>query len=64
AIDDFKKALSDQAVNACCSCEKFLRRKPVTEVKNLDSHVWNILLDYIRKNDPTAINKVMYISNH
>uniref|UniRef100_A0A1X7VPS9 DUF6570 domain-containing protein n=1 Tax=Amphimedon queenslandica TaxID=400682 RepID=A0A1X7VPS9_AMPQE len=36
----------------------------VTEDKNLDSDVWNILLDYIRKNDPTALNKVMYICNH
>uniref|UniRef100_A0A1X7UC78 Uncharacterized protein n=1 Tax=Amphimedon queenslandica TaxID=400682 RepID=A0A1X7UC78_AMPQE len=27
AIDEFKKALSDQAVNACCSCESLLRKK-------------------------------------
>uniref|UniRef100_A0A1X7VCQ4 Uncharacterized protein n=1 Tax=Amphimedon queenslandica TaxID=400682 RepID=A0A1X7VCQ4_AMPQE len=64
AIDEFKKALSDQAVNACCSCERLLRKKSVTEAKNLDSDVWNILLDYIRENDPTALNKVMYICNH
>uniref|UniRef100_A0A1X7VTI1 Uncharacterized protein n=1 Tax=Amphimedon queenslandica TaxID=400682 RepID=A0A1X7VTI1_AMPQE len=57
AIDEFKKALSDQAVNACCSCERILRKKSVTEAKNLDSDVWNILLDYIRENDPTALNK-------
>uniref|UniRef100_A0A1X7VK32 OTU domain-containing protein n=1 Tax=Amphimedon queenslandica TaxID=400682 RepID=A0A1X7VK32_AMPQE len=64
AIDEFKKALSDQAVNACCSCERLLRKKSVTEAKYLDSEVWNILLDYIRENDPTALNKVMYICNH
>uniref|UniRef100_A0A1X7UCH6 Uncharacterized protein n=1 Tax=Amphimedon queenslandica TaxID=400682 RepID=A0A1X7UCH6_AMPQE len=57
AIDEFKKALSDQAVIACCSCEKLLITKSVTEAKNLDSDVWNILLDYIRENDPTALNK-------
>uniref|UniRef100_A0A1X7VHS0 Uncharacterized protein n=1 Tax=Amphimedon queenslandica TaxID=400682 RepID=A0A1X7VHS0_AMPQE len=45
AIDEFKKALSDQAVNACCCCERLLRKKSVTEAKNLDSDVWNILLD-------------------
>ena len=27
AIDKFKRALSDQAVNACCSCERLLRKK-------------------------------------
>uniref|UniRef100_A0A1X7TGH2 Uncharacterized protein n=1 Tax=Amphimedon queenslandica TaxID=400682 RepID=A0A1X7TGH2_AMPQE len=64
AIDEFKKALSDQAVNACCSCDRLLRKKSVTEAKNLDSDVWNILLDYIRETDPTALNKVMYICNH
>uniref|UniRef100_A0A1X7U8X3 Uncharacterized protein n=1 Tax=Amphimedon queenslandica TaxID=400682 RepID=A0A1X7U8X3_AMPQE len=54
AIDEFKKALSDQAVNACCICERLLRKKSVTEAKNLDSNVWIILLDYIRENDLTA----------
>ena len=39
AIDEFKRALSDQAVNACCSCERLLRKKSVTEAKNLDSDV-------------------------
>uniref|UniRef100_A0A1X7V9V2 Uncharacterized protein n=1 Tax=Amphimedon queenslandica TaxID=400682 RepID=A0A1X7V9V2_AMPQE len=39
AIDEFKKALSDQAVNACCSCERLLRKMSVTEAKNLDSDV-------------------------
>uniref|UniRef100_A0A1X7SYX9 Uncharacterized protein n=1 Tax=Amphimedon queenslandica TaxID=400682 RepID=A0A1X7SYX9_AMPQE len=58
AIDEFKKALSDQAVNACCSCERLLRKKFVTEAKNLDSDIWNILLNYSRGNDPTALNKV------
>uniref|UniRef100_A0A1X7V3I1 Uncharacterized protein n=1 Tax=Amphimedon queenslandica TaxID=400682 RepID=A0A1X7V3I1_AMPQE len=57
AIDEFKKALSDQAVHACCSCKRLLRKKSVTEAKNLDSDVWNILLDYIRGNDLTALNK-------
>ena len=33
--------LSDQAVNACCSCERLLQKKSVTEAKNLDSDVWN-----------------------
>ena len=47
AIDEFKKALSDQAVNVCCSCERLLRKKSVTEAKNIDSNVWNNLLDYI-----------------
>ena len=64
AIDEFKRALSDQAVNACCSCERLLRKKSVTEAKNLDSDVWNNLLDYIRENNPVALNKVMYICNH
>uniref|UniRef100_A0A1X7TVM3 DUF6570 domain-containing protein n=1 Tax=Amphimedon queenslandica TaxID=400682 RepID=A0A1X7TVM3_AMPQE len=64
AIDEFKKALSDQAFNVCCSCERLLRKKSVTEAKNLDSDVWNIPLHYIRENDPTALNKVMYIGNH
>uniref|UniRef100_A0A1X7T9W1 Uncharacterized protein n=1 Tax=Amphimedon queenslandica TaxID=400682 RepID=A0A1X7T9W1_AMPQE len=64
AIDEFKEALSDQAVNACCSCERLLRKNSVIEAKNLDSDVWNIQLDYIRENDPTALNKVMYICNH
>uniref|UniRef100_A0A1X7TX71 Uncharacterized protein n=1 Tax=Amphimedon queenslandica TaxID=400682 RepID=A0A1X7TX71_AMPQE len=57
AIDECIKALSHQAVNACCSCERLLRKKSVTEAKNLHSDVWNILLDYIRDNDPTALNK-------
>ena len=61
AIDEFKRALSDQAVNACCSCERLLRKKSVTEAKNLDSDVWNNLLDYIRENNPVALNKVKYI---
>ena len=26
AIDEFKRALSDKAVNACCSCERLLRK--------------------------------------
>uniref|UniRef100_A0A1X7SDG3 Uncharacterized protein n=1 Tax=Amphimedon queenslandica TaxID=400682 RepID=A0A1X7SDG3_AMPQE len=39
AIDELKKALSDEAVNACCSCEKLLRKKSVTEAKNFDSDV-------------------------
>ena len=56
--------MSDQAVNACCSCERLLRKKSVTEAKNLDSDVWNNLLDYIRENNPVALNKVMYICNH
>ena len=64
AMDEFKRALSDQAVNACCSCERLLRKKSVTEAKNLDSDVWNNLLDYIRENNPVALNKVMYICNH
>ena len=33
AIDEFKRALSDQAINACCSCERLLRKKSVTEFK-------------------------------
>ena len=41
-----------------------LRKKSVTEAKNLDSDVWNNLLDYIRENNPVALNKVMYICNH
>uniref|UniRef100_A0A1X7V745 Uncharacterized protein n=1 Tax=Amphimedon queenslandica TaxID=400682 RepID=A0A1X7V745_AMPQE len=57
AIDEFKKALSHQAVNICCSCERLLSKKSFTEAKNLDSDVWNILLDYIRENDPTSLNK-------
>ena len=64
AIDEFKRALSDQALNACCSCERLLRKKSVTEAKNSDSDVWNNLLDYIRENNPVALNKVMYICNH
>ena len=59
AIEEFKRPLSDQAVNACCSCERLLRKKSVTEAKNLDSDVWNNLLDYIRENNPVALNKVM-----
>ena len=51
AIDEFKRALSDQAVNVCCSCERLLRIKSLTEAKNLD---------YIRENNPVALNKVMY----
>uniref|UniRef100_A0A1X7SMB9 Uncharacterized protein n=1 Tax=Amphimedon queenslandica TaxID=400682 RepID=A0A1X7SMB9_AMPQE len=54
AIDEFKKALSDQAVNVCCSCERLLRKMSVTEAKSLDSDVRISLLDYIRENDPTA----------
>ena len=27
AIDEFKRALSDQAVDACCSCERLVRKK-------------------------------------
>ena len=61
AMDEFKTALSDQAVNACCSCERLLRKTSVTEAKNLDR---NNLLDYIRENNPVALNKVMYICNH
>uniref|UniRef100_A0A1X7VXH8 Uncharacterized protein n=1 Tax=Amphimedon queenslandica TaxID=400682 RepID=A0A1X7VXH8_AMPQE len=57
------KALSDQAVNAC-SCERLLRKKCVTEAKNLDSNVWNILLDVITESNPTALNKVMNVFNH
>uniref|UniRef100_A0A1X7UF12 DUF6570 domain-containing protein n=1 Tax=Amphimedon queenslandica TaxID=400682 RepID=A0A1X7UF12_AMPQE len=64
AIDEFNKALSDEAVNACFSCERLLRKKSVTEAKNLDSDVCNILLDYITENDPTELNKVMYICNY
>ena len=60
AIDEFKRALSDQAANACCSCERLLRKKSVTETKNLDSDVWNNLLDYIRENNPVALNKVIF----
>ena len=51
AIDEYKKALSDQAVDVCCSCERLLKKKSVTEAKNLDSDVWNILLGYIRENN-------------
>ena len=29
--------------------------------KNLDSDVWNNLLDYIRENNSVALNKVMYM---
>ena len=46
------------------SCERLLRKKSVTEAKKLDSDVWNILLDYIRENNPMALNNVMYICNH
>ena len=59
---NLREPLSDQAVNACCSCERLLRKKSVTEAKNLDSDVWNNLLDYLRENNPVALNKVMYIS--
>ena len=55
--------MSDEAVNACCSCERLLRKKSVTEAKNLNSDVWNNLLEYIRENNPVALNKVMYICN-
>ena len=55
-FDEFKRALSDQAVNACCSCERLLRKKSATEAKNLGSDVWNNLL-----HNPVALNKVMYI---
>uniref|UniRef100_A0A1X7SNG5 Uncharacterized protein n=1 Tax=Amphimedon queenslandica TaxID=400682 RepID=A0A1X7SNG5_AMPQE len=64
AIDEFKEALSDQAVIACCSCGRLLKNKSVPKAKNFDSDVWNILLEYIRENDPMASNKVMYICNH
>ena len=57
AIDEFRRALSDQAVNACCSCERLLRKKSVTEAKNLDSDVWNNLLNYIRQTNPVTLNK-------
>ena len=44
--------------------ERLLQKKSVTEAKNLDSDVWNNLLDYITENNPVALNKVMYICNH
>uniref|UniRef100_A0A1X7U3N8 Uncharacterized protein n=1 Tax=Amphimedon queenslandica TaxID=400682 RepID=A0A1X7U3N8_AMPQE len=33
AIDEFKKALSNQAVNACCSCERLLRERVSLQLK-------------------------------
>ena len=46
AIEEFKAAVTDQATYECISCERLLRRKSVTQVKNMKGSVWNRLMSF------------------
>ena len=62
AIEEFKAAVTDQATNECISCERQLRRKSVTQAKNMKGSVWNRLMSFKLLNDPSSLqNKVLYI---
>ena len=62
AIEEFKAAVTDQATYECISCERLLRRKSVTQAKNMKGSVWNRLMSFKLLNDPSSLqNKVLYI---
>ena len=62
AIEEFKAAVTDQATYECISCERLLRRKSVTQAKNMKGSVWNRLMSFKLLNDPLSLqNKVLYI---
>ena len=62
AIEEFKAAVTDQATYECISCERLLRRKSVTQAKNMKSSVRNRLMSFKLLNDPSSLqNKVLYI---
>ena len=62
AIEEFKAAVTDQATYECISCERLLRRKSVTQAKNMKGSVWNRLLSFKLLNDPSSLqNKVLYL---
>ena len=62
AIEEFKAAVTDQATYECISCKRLLRRKSVTQAKNMKGSVWNRLMSFKLLNDPSSLqNKVLYI---
>ena len=62
AIEEFKAVVTDQATYECISCERLLRRKSVTQAKNMKGSVGNRLMLFKLLNDPSSLqNKVLYI---
>ena len=70
AIEEFKAAVTDQATYECISCERLLRRKSVTQAKNMNGSVWNRLMSfkvlsaefYFRK--PITVHLELYLFYH